>query len=71
MGSHDAGVHVSLSSVANEAATRFFGPWVAAPSRALAGIGLIVISLPFYEYFVRRARTVVPPSWRHDDEDNG
>lgn len=35
------------------------------------GIGLIVIGLPFYEYFVRRAGRVVPPSWRHDEEDSG
>ena len=44
---------------------------LAMPSRALAGIGLIVIGLPFYEFFVRRAGTVVPPAWRHDEEDSG
>jgi len=44
---------------------------LATPSRALAGIGLIIIGLPLYEYFIRRAGTVVPPSWRHDEEDNG
>jgi APA family basic amino acid/polyamine antiporter len=43
----------------------------ATPSRALAGIGLIVLGLPVYEYFVRRAGKVVPPAWRHDEEDNG
>jgi len=43
----------------------------ATPLRALAGIGLIAIGLPFYEYFVRRAGRVVPPSWRRDEEDDG
>ena len=43
----------------------------ATPLRALAGIGLIAIGLPFYEYFVRRAGRVVPPSWRHDEEGDG
>lgn len=43
---------------------------IATPTRALAGIGLIVIGLPFYEYFRRRAGTVVPPVWRHGDEND-
>ena len=44
---------------------------IATPSRALAGIGLIVIGLPFYEYFRRRAGTVVPPAWQQgDNKDN-
>lgn len=44
---------------------------VAMPSRALAGIGLIIIGLPVYEYFLRRAGNVVPPFWRQDDEQGG
>lgn len=44
---------------------------IATPSRALAGIGLIVIGLPFYEFFRRRAGTVVPPAWQQgDNKDN-
>jgi APA family basic amino acid/polyamine antiporter len=42
---------------------------LATPSRALAGIGLIIIGLPVYEYFIRRAGTVVPPVWRQNGED--
>ena len=41
---------------------------LATPSRALAGIGLIIAGLPVYEYFVRRAGDVVPPFWQRDDE---
>ena len=41
---------------------------LATPSRALAGIGLIIIGLPVYEYFIRRAGTVVPPVWRQNEE---
>jgi APA family basic amino acid/polyamine antiporter len=41
---------------------------VATPSRALAGVGLIIIGLPVYEYFLRRAGKVVPPFWREDEE---
>lgn len=41
---------------------------LATPSRALAGLGLIVVGLPVYEYFRRRAGTVVPPVWRQGDE---
>jgi APA family basic amino acid/polyamine antiporter len=37
---------------------------LATPWRALAGIGLILIGLPVYEYFRRRAGEVVPPVWR-------
>ena len=40
---------------------------MATPMRALAGIGLIIIGLPVYEYFLRRAGTVVPPVWRAGD----
>jgi APA family basic amino acid/polyamine antiporter len=41
---------------------------LATPSRALAGIGLIIAGLPVYEYFVRRAGDVVPPFWQQDDK---
>jgi len=41
---------------------------VATPSRALAGVGLIIIGLPVYEYFLRRAGKVVPPFWREDKQ---
>jgi APA family basic amino acid/polyamine antiporter len=37
---------------------------IATPSRALAGIVLIVLGLPIYEYFRRRAGDVAPPFWR-------
>jgi APA family basic amino acid/polyamine antiporter len=37
---------------------------IAMPTRALAGIILIVIGLPVYEYFRRRAGEVPPPFWR-------
>ena len=37
---------------------------IATPSRALAGIILIIIGLPVYEYFRRRAGDVAPPLWR-------
>ncbi len=43
---------------------------LATPSRALAGIGLIIAGLPVYEYFLRRAGDVVPPFW-DDHEENG
>jgi APA family basic amino acid/polyamine antiporter len=43
---------------------------VATPTRALAGIGLIIIGLPVYEYFLRRAGTVVPPAWRAGDTED-
>jgi len=39
---------------------------VATPMRALAGIGLIIIGLPVYEYFRRRVSTVAPPFWRNE-----
>lgn len=42
---------------------------LATPTRALAGVGLIIIGLPVYEYFVRRAGTVVPPAWRPGAKD--
>ena len=32
------------------------------------GIGLIVIGLPVYEYFRRRAGEVTPPFWDGDDK---
>jgi APA family basic amino acid/polyamine antiporter len=38
------------------------------PFRALSGIGLIVIGLPVYEYFRRRAGEVTPPFWDGDDK---
>jgi APA family basic amino acid/polyamine antiporter len=44
---------------------------MATPSRALAGIGLIIIGLPVYEFFLRRAGKEVPPFWRQDDEPGG
>ena len=37
---------------------------MATPSRALAGISLIILGLPVYEYFRRRAGEVAPPLWR-------
>jgi len=37
---------------------------IATPSRALAGIILIIIGLPVYEYFRRRAGDVTPPFWQ-------
>lgn len=37
---------------------------IATPSRALAGIVLVVVGLPVYEYFRRRAGDVVPPFWK-------
>jgi amino acid transporter len=37
---------------------------MATPSRALAGIVLIILGLPVYEYFRRRAGDVVPPQWK-------
>ena len=43
---------------------------VATPTRALAGIGLIIIGLPVYEYFIRRAGAVVPPVWRPGDKED-
>jgi len=35
--------------------------------RILAGIGLIAIGLPVYEYFLRRVGTVVPPALQRGD----
>jgi len=40
---------------------------LATPSRALAGIVLIIAGLPVYEYFRRRAGEVTPPFWNRDD----
>lgn len=40
---------------------------IAMPSRALAGIGLMIVGLPVYEYYLRRAGHVVPPFLRDDD----
>jgi len=37
---------------------------IATPSRALAGIVLIILGLPVYEYFRRKAGDVAPPFWR-------
>jgi APA family basic amino acid/polyamine antiporter len=41
---------------------------VATPTRALAGIGLIIIGLPIYEYFLRKAGNEIPPFWREKEE---
>ena len=40
---------------------------VATPMRAFAGIGLIVIGLPIYEYFNRRSVAKEPLNWLQDD----
>lgn len=40
---------------------------VATPTRALAGIGLVVAGLPVYAYFTRRAGKVTPPFWRDEE----
>jgi APA family basic amino acid/polyamine antiporter len=45
--------------------------FMATPTRALAGLGLVIIGLPVYEYFLRRAGKVVPPFWREDEEQGG
>jgi len=37
---------------------------LAMPSRAMAGIVLIILGLPIYEYFRRRAGDVAPPFWK-------
>jgi APA family basic amino acid/polyamine antiporter len=42
--------------------------FMATPTRALAGLGLVIIGLPVYEYFLRRAGKVVPPFWRENEE---
>jgi APA family basic amino acid/polyamine antiporter len=44
--------------------------FMATPSRAMAGIGLIIVGLPVYEYFNRRGEATEPLIWRFDDEDN-
>lgn len=36
---------------------------IVTPYRALAGIGLVLIGLPFYEYFARRMDQVGPKTW--------
>jgi APA family basic amino acid/polyamine antiporter len=41
---------------------------VATPSRALAGIVLIISGLPVYEYFRSRAGEVTPPFWQRGNE---
>ena len=38
--------------------------FMATPTRALVGIILIILGLPVYEYFRRRAGDVAPPIWR-------
>jgi len=43
---------------------------LATPSRALAGIGLIVIGLPIYEYFIRRGGAVEPLNWPLEEDSN-
>jgi len=42
---------------------------IATPSRALAGVGLIIIGLPVYEYYRRRAGEVIPPFWREGEDE--
>lgn len=44
--------------------------FMATPSRAIAGIGLIILGLPVYEYFNRRGEATEPLTWRFDDEDS-
>jgi APA family basic amino acid/polyamine antiporter len=39
---------------------------VSMPTRALAGIVLIIVGMPVYEYFMRRAGDVTPPMWRQE-----
>ena len=43
---------------------------LATPSRALAGIGLIVIGLPIYEYFIRRGGAMEPLNWPLEEDSN-
>lgn len=45
--------------------------FLATPSRAVAGIGLIIVGLPVYEYFNRRAGKMEPLNWLQDEEDDG
>jgi APA family basic amino acid/polyamine antiporter len=40
---------------------------VATPPRALAGMVLIILGLPVYEYFRRRAGKVTPPFWQNEE----
>ena len=42
--------------------------FLATPSRAIAGIGLIIVGLPLYEYFTRRGGELEPLDWLQDDE---
>ena len=37
--------------------------FMATPSRAIAGIGLIIAGLPLYEYFTRNASELEPLNW--------
>lgn len=41
---------------------------IATPGRAIAGIGLIVVGLPVYEYFNRRSGELEPLNWLQNDE---
>ena len=43
--------------------------FMATPTRALAGIILIILGLPIYEYFRRRAGDVTPPLWQGEAPD--
>jgi APA family basic amino acid/polyamine antiporter len=45
--------------------------FLATPSRAVAGIGLIIVGLPVYEYFNRRAGKMEPLNWLQDEENDG
>ena len=40
---------------------------LATPIRAIAGIGLIVVGLPIYEYFTRRGDALPEPNWLGDE----
>jgi len=42
--------------------------FVATPGRAIAGIGLIIVGLPVYEYFNRRGGASEPLNWQLDDQ---
>jgi APA family basic amino acid/polyamine antiporter len=42
--------------------------FLATPMRAFAGMGLIIVGLPLYEYFTRRGGELEPLNWLQDDE---
>lgn len=41
--------------------------FLATPTRAIAGFGLIIIGLPIYEYFTRRGDALPEPDWLGDE----